>query len=357
MGERTVVTGAGMVPFVGPGSQANTLAQGAIARALDDARVDVDLVDQAIVSRVHGDWTSSEHALAGAGLAGIPITSVSSGSASGSVALFHARQALLSGEAQCVLAVGFEDAVESLESPYACIGNTARAADLMGLGDETFARVAVKARAYGARNPCGRHRMPLTIAEALASPLIGGRVRRSYLSEPSCGAAAVLLCTPRFAAHHGLRDDVLLLSHALATDDTDDGDAQALPAGTATARVAERAYEGAGVDPADIDVAEVHDCCVADELIACTALGLCAQSALEAFVASGANVHISPSGGQLSLGQAPGATGLAQVCEIVWQLRGEAGPRQLPGAPRIGLQHNGGSGGAIAVAILRRKDR
>ena len=110
---------------------------------------------------------------------------------------------------------------------------------------------------------------------------------------------------------------------------------------------------------ADIDVAEVHDCCVGDELISCAALGLCAEDDIERFVRSGANTYggkvvVSPSGGLLSIGNAPGATGLAQVCELTLQLRGEAGPRQVARA-RIGLQHNGGLGGVVAVAILRRK--
>ena len=119
------------------------------------------------------------------------------------------------------------------------------------------------------------------------------------------------------------------------------------------------APRAAGVDPADIDVAEVHDCCAADELASCLALGLCAGDDIERFVGSGANTYggkvvVSPSGGSLSLGHALGTNGLAQICELVWQLRGEAGRRQVPAA-RVALQHNGGRGGAIAAAILRRK--
>ena len=103
----------------------------------------------------------------------------------------------------------------------------------------------------------------------------------------------------------------------------------------------------------------MHDCCVSNELIACAALGLCTEDGIERFVASGANTYggrvvVSPSGGLLSMGEAPGATGLAQICELTWQLRGDAGPRQVAGA-RTALQHNGGLRGPIAVTILQRR--
>jgi len=365
MGERVVVAGAGMVPFAAAGANASGIAGGAIRSALDDAGIDVELVDQAVASHVLGDPAAGERALARAGLTGIPVSNVSNGAASGSAALFHARQALLSGEAQCVLAVGFEETVEcstpTSELVRRCITRLDQAAGHLGIGDETFARIAVKARAHGARNPYALHREPLSLDEALAAPLMGGRLRRSYVSGASCGAAAVVICTPRFAAHHGIRDEVLLAAHALEIDDCD-SDTRAAGAelvGGTTRRVAERAYESAGVDPADVDVAEVHDCCVVDELISCAALGLCAEDDAERFVRAGANTYggrvvVSPSGGLLSMGHAPGAAGLAQVCELAWQLRGQAGARQVPDA-RVALQHNGGPGGAIAVAILRRK--
>ena len=365
MAKRVVVSGVGMVPFVATGSNARCLAELAIRNALDDASIDVELIDQAVASHVHGDPSAGERALARAGRAGIAVSNVSSGAASGSAALFHARQALLSGEAECALAVGFEEesTTPTPEVVRRCAAQLEWLADQAGIGDETFARVAVKARAHAACNPYALHRAPLSLEQALAEPLVTGRLRRSFISGASCGAAAVVLCTPRFAALHGLRDDVLLAAHVLEGEDPPCAEGQNLlvaPGHATTRRVAERAYESAGVDPADIDLAEVHDCCVGDELISCAALGLCAQDEIERFVRSGANTYggkvvVSPSGGLLSVGTAPGANGLAQICEITLQLRREAGPRQVTRA-RIGLQHNGGPDGAIAVAILRRKD-
>ena len=170
-----------------------------------------------------------------------------------------------------------------------------------------------------------------------------------------------MLCTARFAARHGLRDDVVVATQVLEGNACGDVERDMLDelGRSTTRRVAEKAYVSAGIDPADVAVAEVHDCCVSNELISCAALGLCSEASIDRFVMSGANTYggsvvVSPSGGLLSRGNPAGATGLAQICELAWQLRGEAGSRQVPDA-RIGLQHDGGFGDAVAVAILRRE--
>jgi acetyl-CoA C-acetyltransferase len=217
----------------------------------------------------------------------------------------------------------------------------------------------VKSRAHGVRNPYALRRELLSLDEALAAQTLGGPLRRGYVSEPAGGAAAVVLCTPRFAARHGLRDNVVVAAHVLeACDDTEPDVLDQLGAST-TRRVAEKAYETAGIDPVDVAVAELHDCCVSNELITCAALGFCTETGIDRFVMSGANTHggsvvVAPSGGMLSLGRAPGATDLAQLCELAWQLRGDAGDRQVRGA-RYGLHHDGGFGDAVSVAILRRE--
>jgi len=365
MPEQLVVAGVGMMPFVAPCTNVAGFAERAIHSAMDDAGIDVELVDQAVASHVGGDSRRGERILARAGLTGIAISSVGSGMASGSAALFHARQALLSGEAKCALAFGFEeepDAALCDEVGVLCNAEFEHIARSMGIGDETFAQVAIRARAHAARNPYALQRDPESLARELGTPAVAGRPRSSYISQASRGAAAIILCTRRFAAGHGMRDDVVLAAQVLEGEEPDE-----LPEGplrtrstSTTRRAAERAYEAAGVDPADIDVAELHDCCVGNELLICTQLGLCLPDEVDRFVRSGATTHggrivVSPSGGLLSLGSAPGVTGLAQICELTWQLRGEAGQRQVPAA-RIGLQHNGGHRGAVSVAILRRKD-
>jgi acetyl-CoA C-acetyltransferase len=355
-----------MVPFMPAGADVNGNAERAIRLALEHAGIDVELLDQAVASHVHGDAALGERALAHAGLTGIPVSNVSNGSASGATALFHARQALLSGEAQCVLAVGFEanaiSAAPPAEAVQRCAGHLDWIAERMGIGEPTLAHIAVAARARAARNPYAAHRAPLSLAEALAAPLLSGRARASYVSPLGSGAAAVVLCTARFAARHGLRDDVLLAALALASDgpvEDSDGGTTGTLAGSAARRVAERAYEAAGIDPGDIDVAEVHDCCVAGALIRRAELGLCSEGDIDGLIRSCTGTAdgtvVSPSGGLLALGDVPGATGLAQVCELTWQLRGEAGARQVAGA-RTALLHSGGNDGVVVVAILQCAD-
>ena len=121
---------------------------------------------------------------------------------------------------------------------------------------------------------------------------------------------------------------------------------------------ANAAYEDAGIGPEDVDVIELHDCFATNELATYVALGLCKEEELNEFVANGDNTYggkfvVNPSGGLLAKGHPLGATGLAQLTELTWQLRGEAGSRQVDGA-RIALQHNGGLGSAGFVHILKK---
>ena len=342
---------------------------------------------------MYADSCAGERALHRAGITGVPITRVNNNCASGSSALYHARQAVLAGEAECALAVGFEEmppgAVDRIFPNYAEPlerehdlgamamggGDPKRAAagaaavrrparvdgDELGVSDEAFAAISVKARAHARHNPYAIFRDPLTIDDAPGTPAVWGRVRKLYACPPSCGAAAVIVCTPAFAARYGLRNDVAILAHVMTSDSAADLDPPSVPDAlgrAATRHAAMLAYERAGVGPKDT-IAELHDCCVSNEMVSCAALGFCAEDGIEQFVRSGANTYggdvvVSPSGGLLSKGHPPGATGLAQICELTWQLRHDAGERQVAGA-RTALQHNGGLGSAVSVAILQRR--
>lgn len=126
-------------------------------------------------------------------------------------------------------------------------------------------------------------------------------------------------------------------------------------------QAAEQVYGISGIGPEDVDVVELHDCFTTNELLSYEALGLCPEGGAERFIRCGDNTHggkvvTNPSGGLLSKGHPLGATGLAQCAELVWQLRGNAGPRQVEGA-RIALQHNIGLGGACVVTMYRREHR
>jgi acetyl-CoA C-acetyltransferase len=395
MNSRVLIAGVGMVPFQRPGHSDpyDVMAEAAVRAALADARLDYDLVDEAFAGFVLADSCSGQRALYRVGISGIPIANVNNNCASGSTALHLARQAVLSGEAECALALGFEemrpgalnrvfpDLADPLERHRECVGEAMRFGEAeramppalqlfsaqlewmrreLGVTDQAFAQVAVKARAHARHNPYAIFREPLTVAGILGQPPLYGHLRKLYACPPSCGAAAVVVCTARFAARHGLRQDVALLAQSMVSDmgtDLDHPNVLDVLGRDATRRAARRAYELSGVGPEDIDVAEVHDCFVSNEMISCASLGFCTEEGINEFVLGGESTYggkvvVCPSGGLLSKGHPLGATGLAQITELTWQLRGEGGGRQVAGA-RTALQHNGGLGSALSVAILQ----
>jgi acetyl-CoA acetyltransferase len=178
---------------------------------------------------------------------------------------------------------------------------------------------------------------------------------------PTCGAAAAVVVSERFARRASLRADVRIRAQAMTTDAPSTFETHSmmrLVGYDMTQAAAKEVFEAAGVAPGDIDACELHDCFAHNELISYEALGLCPEGGAEAFVEAGDNTYggrvvTNPSGGLLSKGHPLGATGLAQCHELVTQLRGACGPRQIEGA-RLALQHNLGLGGACVVTLYER---
>ena len=203
----------------------------------------------------------------------------------------------------------------------------------------------------------------MTVEEVLASPQIFGPLTRLQCCPPTCGAAAAVVVSPEFARRRGLRAGVEIAGQALRTDtDTtfDAGDRTRLVGYDVTATAAAAAYEEAGIGGEEFGVVELHDCFTTNEVISYEALGLTPPGTAEQFIVDGENTYggrvvTNPSGGLLSKGHPLGATGLAQCAELVWQLRGQAGGRQVDGA-RVALQHNIGLGGAAVVTVYRTVD-
>jgi len=393
MSRKVVVAGVGMVPFSKPGASDPYPLLGARAAqaALRDAQVDYQSVQQAYTGYVYGDSCCGQAAMYHVGLTGIPIVNVNNNCATGSTALYLARQAVAGGAAECVLAVGFEqmqrgalgahwsdrpdpaqrlldtmDAVQGTdpEAPRAAqlFGGAGRMhMQLYGTRADTFARIAVKARRHAAQNPLALFRDPVTLDDVLASPMVFDPLTRLQCCPPTCGAAAAVLCSEDFARRHGLDARVWIAAQAMATDGNssfDEKDMRKLVGYDMTRRAAAQVYEAAGIDPADITVAELHDCFTTNELLSYEALGLVPEGEGERFVLDedntyGGRVVVNPSGGLLSKGHPLGATGLAQCAELVWQLREQAGGRQVHGA-RLALQHNLGLGGACVVTLYQR---
>lgn len=388
---RTFVAGVGMIPFATPrtGDPYDRMAPAAVRHALDDAGIGLEDVQQAYAGYVYGDSTSGQRALYQVGRTGIPIINVNNNCSTGSTALFLARQAIESGAADCVLAFGFEqmergalavkwpdrpspfvdfmdiaDAKNGVsEAPFAARlfgGAGAEYAERYGVSPETFAQVSVKARKHAANNPYAVFRDQVTVDEVLASPLIFGPLTRLQCCPPTCGAAAAVLVSEDFARKRGLRTTVSIAAQAMTTDrdDTFDGDLANLVGAGMSRRAADQVYEAAGVEPGDIDVVELHDCFTANEILSYESLRLTPDGTAEKFIRDGDNTYggsvvTNPSGGLLSKGHPLGATGLAQCAELSWQIRGEAGARQVDDVT-LALQHNIGLGGAAVVTLYER---
>ncbi|MCQ4123288.1 lipid-transfer protein [Rhodococcus erythropolis] len=392
MTRKVHVAGVGMIPFTKPGKSENynVMGETAARAALDDAGIDYSLVQQAYAGYVYGDSTAGQAAVYGLGLTGIPVINVNNNCATGSSALFLARQAVASGAVECALAVGFEQMkpgalkrvwddrpapmyrFDDLMTEIQGVHDAPRAAQMFGgaglshmekygTKPETFAKISVKARKHAANNPNAVFRDLLTEEQVLESPHIFGPLTRYQCCPPTCGAAAAVVCSEEFARKHGLAADVVIEAQALTTDTPstfEDRDMMKVVGYDMTAAAASQVYEAAGIGPEDVQVVELHDCFSANELITYEGLGLTPEGTAEKFILDGDNTYggrvvTNPSGGLLSKGHPLGATGLAQCAELVWQLRGQAGKRQVEGA-RIGLQHNLGLGGACVVSIFKK---
>jgi acetyl-CoA acetyltransferase len=227
---------------------------------------------------------------------------------------------------------------------------------------ETFAKIRAKASRHAANNPLALFRTELSTEEVMAAPwLWEGVLTRLMACPPTCGSAAAILVSEKFARRHGLRTDVLIAGQAMATDLPSTYDAKDMIRVVGfdmTALAARQAYEQAGVGPKDIDVIELHDCFAQNELLTYEGLGLCAEGEGEKLVNDGDNTYggrwvTNPSGGLLSKGHPLGATGLAQCYELTHQMRGTADKRQVAGA-KLALQHNLGLGGAGVVTIYQK---
>lgn len=394
MSNKVVVAGVGMIPFSKPGQSDVYPVMGANAakRALADAGIDYALVQQAYVGYVFGDSTSGQAAIYGVGLTGIPVINVNNNCATGSTALFLARQAVASGAIDCAIALGFEQMVPGAlkgawtdrpgpmerfakvmtevqgfdpAAPRAAqfFGGAGRAyMREYGISPETFGRISVKARRHAANNPYSVFRTPITLEEVMASPTVFEPMTRLQCCPPTCGAAAAIICSEAFAKKHGLDTRVVIAAQAMTTDRNssfDEMDMRKVVGYDMTRNAALSVYEQAGVGPSDIGVVELHDCFTANELITYEGLGLTAEGSAEKFILDGDNTYggrvvTNPSGGLLSKGHPLGATGLAQCAELTWQLRGNAEARQVEGV-RFGLQHNLGLGGACVVTLYQRQ--
>jgi acetyl-CoA C-acetyltransferase len=348
------------------------LAWEALQEALEDA--DVTRVDAAYVGTVFGSLGVAQRALLGVGLSGSPIVTVENACASGSTALHEAHCAIASGRYGTVIAMGVEHLTTLFDGPIApdptdreqatgllFPGIYAMSASRYmyehGATPEDLAEVAVKNSRHGSLNPRAQRRRALTKEEVLQSRMIADPLTLYQCAGLSDAAAALVL-----GSHSRSSRDVSLRATALRSGGAWDHLSEHVWGWDVVRDTAHEAYAAAGIDPSDADVVELHDAFTIGEIVTVEALGLADDGAAPAAIAAGelslgGKTPINPSGGLLSRGHPLGATGVAQATELVWQLRGEAGQRQVEDA-RIGLLETMGGGAAgidgngCVVAVL-----
>ena len=370
------VAGVGMHPFGRfDGLGLVDLGVTAVRQAMAEAGIGPGGFQAAYCGTAYGGVATGHRVLGALALTGPPIVDVEAGCASGGAALQLGAQAIAAGQYDTVLVLGVEKMPKGIirSSFFAPWQEQAglspapayfalRAQRLLadtGLTKDDLAAVCVKNRAHGAANPLAMRQEPVTTADVLASRVVCEPLHLWMLCAPNEGAAAVVL---RRAQGDGVRvRAVSLRSHlpggvlseatpmaGLVDDDNP----------PATTLAADNAYAAAGIGPDDVDVVECQDTDAARELLSWQELRLCAPGEQGRILADGdaalgGRRPVNPSGGLLSKGEPLGASALGQVVELVHQLRGTAGPRQVDGA-RLGLTHVVGRGANACVTVLRR---
>ncbi|XP_064625621.1 sterol carrier protein 2-like [Lineus longissimus] len=409
------VCGVGMTRFSRPFTRKwdyPDIGAEAARKALADARIDYSQVEAVVASYSFGDTTSGQKAVYKLGLTGVPIFNVNNACSSGSSALFMARMLVQSGY-KCVLAVGFEKSEQGLSarytenvSPYGLhtdhLVKLGASPELVSPNMNSFtsdvfkmfayaareyetktpdmtsgnilAKIALKNRQHGVNNPYACMTKPTTLDD-IATPkrTICHPITLGMCTLTADGGAAAVVCSEEFVRENGLRDKAIeVIAQNLVTDlPSSFGEYFRDVCGYSMAKTAAaRCFRDSGMDMRDVDVVEVHDCFSCNELFMYEALQLAEEgkgcdlfnSGKWIFNRDGGQVYqmggrwvVNPSGGLISKGHPIGATGLAQCAELVWQLRGEAGKRQVDGA-KVGLQHNFGIGGAAVVTMYKKPE-
>ncbi|MQY09409.1 thiolase C-terminal domain-containing protein [Actinomadura macrotermitis] len=393
MANRTFVVGVGMTKFEKPGSrdwEYPDMAKEAVGKALADAGVGYDRVETAYAGSMYG--AMGQRALYETGMTGIPVMTVANACATGSSALFLARQAVRGGLADCALALGMEKMqkgslgagvgkskvtiidhhlnsmvegrpweMDKAPMPQ-MFGNAGREhMEKYGSTPDHYAWIGWKNHKHSVNNPYAQFQQEYSLDDVKNATMIFDPLTKLQCSPTSDGAAAALVVSERFLDEHDLWGQAVeIAGHHIATDTPDSfaghSSIQIVGFGCSQ-RAARAAMEEAQVSIDDVDVIELHDCFSANELITYEALGMAGVGEGHKLVDDQATTYggkwvVNPSGGLISKGHPLGATGIAQCAELTWQLRGQAGGRQVEGA-RVALQHNIGLGSACAVAVYK----
>jgi acetyl-CoA acyltransferase len=354
------------------------LSAQAALMALDDAGLAITDM-QAVYSGNCGETMVGQRMLQLIGQTGVPVVNVTNACATGATAFREGWIAIKAGLYDLVLAVGSEKMAKGMLVRKNTAGEAVPSEGLIGSGTmpavfaqmglehsrlygttaEQFAKVSVKNHHHSTLNPKAMYQKETPLEEVIGSEMIAYPNTKLMCSVNVDGAAAAVLCSERKVRELGLMDRAIRVrASALASDPFSEHNLIMPDVNTVTRLAVKTAYEMAGIGPGDLDLVELHDCFATAEIVHYENLGLCGDGEGGALLDSGATalggrIPVNVSGGLLSKGHPLGATGIANIYEIVTHLRGRAGKRQVESA-RIGMTHVVGLGSACAVHILER---
>ncbi|PHH68323.1 hypothetical protein CDD82_650 [Ophiocordyceps australis] len=392
---RVYVVGVGMTKFIKPRGTVEYTELGFEAgiKALLDAHINYDDVDQGIACYCYGDSTCGQRVFYQFGMTKMPVYNVNNNCSTGSTGLAMGRTLIASGAADCVMVVGFEkmkagslqSAYNDRESPISTtasmmaetrgfeaapgaaqmFGNAGREyMEKYGAEADDFAEIARINHAHSPKNPYSQFQQVYSLDEIKQAPTIFEPLTKLQCCPTSDGGAAAILVSQAFLdARPQLREQAVeIAGQCLATDGPSlfSRSAIDLMGYEMTQHATRTAMAQAGVTADQVHVVELHDCFSANQMVALDAMGLSPKGKAHQLVRRGDITHggrylVNPSGGLISKGHPLGATGIAQCAELVWHLRGWANNRAKQGT-RICLQHNLGLGGAVVVTVYRRAD-
>ncbi|EHK96371.1 Thiolase-like protein [Glarea lozoyensis ATCC 20868] len=393
--EPCYVLGVGMTKFIKPRGKVDYTELGfeAGVKAMLDAQINYDDVDQGVACYCYGDSTCGQRVFYQFGMTQIPIYNVNNNCSTGSTGLHMARNIISHGGADCMLVVGFEKmnpgSLQSFwndrENPTGTttkmmsetrgITNAPGAAQMFGNAGreymekygakaEDFAEIARINHEHSQRNPYSQFKDVYTLEQVMKSKMIHEPLTMLQCCPTSDGGAAAVLVSQDFLdARPHLKDQAILIAgQCMATDAPSlfSKSAIDLMGFEMSKYAAATALKEAGHTPADVKVCELHDCFSANEMITIDALGLSPPGKAHEMVRNGditygGKVVVNPSGGLISKGHPLGASGIAQCAELVWHLRGWANNRLTPNT-KVALQHNLGLGGAVVCTVYKRAD-
>ncbi|KAI9731744.1 MAG: hypothetical protein M1834_004533 [Cirrosporium novae-zelandiae] len=389
------VLGVGMTKFIKPRGKVDYTELGfeAGVKAMLDAHINYDDVEQGVACYCYGDSTCGQRVFYQFGMTQIPIYNVNNNCSTGSTGLHIGRNMISHGAADCVLVIGFEKMNPgSLQSFWKDRANPTGTTNLMlkatrgvtnapgaaqlfgnagreyierfGARPEDFAEIARINHEHSQRNPYSQFQDVYSLEQIMKSTTIHEPLTKLQCCPTSDGGAAAVLVSQEFldARPHLKEQAVLIAGQCMKTDSPNlfDRSSIELIGADMTRYAAKEALAEAGVSPEDVKVCELHDCFSANELVTIDTLGLSEPGKAHEMVRNGditygGRMVINPSGGLISKGHPLGATGIAQCSELVWHLRGWANNRLVKGTD-VALQHNLGLGGAVVITVYKRAD-